>query len=67
MTSLWCSPKGLAGRALIERVGPHSEARCAGIAERLGDDTLADLYRVLGNFERRLDGPAVVRAPPRRR
>jgi len=47
-----------AGRALIERVGPHSEARYAGIAERLGDDTLRELYRVLADFGRRLDEPA---------
>ncbi len=55
-----------AGRALIERVGPHSEARYAGIAERLGDDAMRELYRVLADFETRLDGPVVGCTPPRR-
>src|SRR5690606_6603936 len=47
-----------AGRALVGRVGPHSETRYAGIAALLGEERLRELYWMLSDFERRLDMPA---------
>lgn len=42
------------GRALIAKVGPHSEREYRDIADRLGRDDLERLYALLERIERRL-------------
>jgi homoprotocatechuate degradation regulator HpaR len=44
-----------AGRALIETVAPHSEARYRGLAKRIGEADLDTLYRLLADLPERLE------------
>ena len=44
------------GRRLFEDVRPHSRDSYADIAEALGADRLAELYEILGEVERQLEG-----------
>jgi homoprotocatechuate degradation regulator HpaR len=58
-----------AGLALIRTVGPHSEARYAGIAERIGPQAMQALYellpRVAGLLEQGADDAPAAPAPNR--